>query len=266
MASETSLFYIAYRRTVPHILKVPLQRLAMREQRFFSAVAPPSEVALVPLEVLRLEVDHSTGLGLLMPWFASTLAELPQPMDEDVAMLALQRLRVALDFLHERGWLHCDVKPGNVFVDSRGLVWLGDYGLGATRAEFSEAVAEQMCSAADGRSRYGTPAYQCVDQDYRSDPCALDRTGLVITVLELLGRVPAGFPHTSPPLTLPTVTELARGVASAQLRAALLALLRPAAAGKHASVAHRARRKRDRCRQCSQRFWKAVRRLWKRAD
>ncbi len=38
----------------------------------------------------------------------------------------------ALDFIHDHGLLHCDVKPANIFLDDSMSAYLGDFGIAAT--------------------------------------------------------------------------------------------------------------------------------------
>lgn len=41
----------------------------------------------------------------------------------------LRPVAAALDFMHERGYLHRDVKPENILFDEHGHAWLGDFGI-----------------------------------------------------------------------------------------------------------------------------------------
>src|SRR5689334_9973380 len=41
----------------------------------------------------------------------------------------LEQLAFALDYAHEHGCIHCDVKPANMLLDSEGHVLLSDFGI-----------------------------------------------------------------------------------------------------------------------------------------
>ena len=53
----------------------------------------------------------------------------------------------ALDFVHERGYLHRDVKPGNILFDAHGNAYLSDFGIAHASQDAAEAVASGPASA-----------------------------------------------------------------------------------------------------------------------
>lgn len=54
------------------------------------------------------------------------------PLSREVALDCLSQIAQALIYLHERGVIHQDVKPSNIFVDGM-LFKLGDFGVAKTR-------------------------------------------------------------------------------------------------------------------------------------
>ena len=123
-----------------------------------------------------------------------------------------------LRFLHARGWLHADVKPANIFLDSGGGAWLGDFG-----------SSVPLAAAAAGAPLRGTPAFQSEDVAPAAAPLRFDLTGLAVSVLVLVGLLDVaaapwdGWPRAA-------VEAAAARVGCDALRAKVQALLRGEAA------------------------------------
>ena len=99
----------------------------------------------------------------------------------DEALTVLKGVSAALNYAHAHGVVHCDIKPGNVMIDSGGRVYLTDFGI----ARHAESVTATVGVA-------GTPAYMAPEQ-IRGDPVtpATDVYSLGVMAYELLvGRRP----------------------------------------------------------------------------
>ena len=75
-----------------------------------------------------------------------------KPLPFSTAMSILKAVAAALGYAHTNGIIHCDVKPGNIMIDSGGSVYLTDFG-----------IARHADSAATFGSS-GTPAYMAPEQ------------------------------------------------------------------------------------------------------
>ena len=127
----------------------------------------------------------------------ATLRQLIQTDDlsPDEALAIVPQICDALQFAHDEGIVHRDVKPENILLDQRGRVKIADFGLAklATRSEhdFTLTGTHQVM---------GTPRYMAPEQmegsrtvDHRADIYSL---GVVFYEM-LTGQVPAG--HFDPP-------------------------------------------------------------------
>ena len=97
----------------------------------------PVDSALVPTQVHSVTVssEHARTLQLgagsydvlKMPWYTASLHQLPQ-LSHELLCRGGRRLQQAVTAMHEVKLLHTDVKSANVFVDSFGAWFLGDFG------------------------------------------------------------------------------------------------------------------------------------------
>ena len=107
-----------------------------------------------------------------------------RPLDLPVTLWIVRQVAEALDGMHEAGWMHGDVKPGNVFISPEGHVTLLDLG-------FARGTGES--NAVDRRYFTGTGSYLAPESagstlaaDIRSDIYSL---GVVLFEM-LAGRLP----------------------------------------------------------------------------
>ena len=93
----------------------------------------------------------------------------------------MRQVGEALDYAHQRGVIHRDLKPGNIMLDESGNAYLSDFG-----------IARVMGSDLTGSAIIGTPAYMSPEQahgapiDARSDIYSL---GIVLFEL-ITGQEP----------------------------------------------------------------------------
>lgn len=113
------------------------------------------------ISVLTAGVDEPPYY-LVTPWLeGQTLAALldqqngPEGLDVPIALWTARQVAEALGALDEAGWIHGDVKPGNVFISPSGHVTLLDLGFARRREETGS-----VCSRpSPGRPVMGTCRY-----------------------------------------------------------------------------------------------------------
>ncbi|XP_060205312.1 uncharacterized protein LOC132633106 isoform X1 [Lycium barbarum] len=79
--------------------------------------------------------DHN--LWVIMPYMAGgsclhiLKAAHPDGFEETVIATVLREVLKGLEYLHHHGFIHRDVKAGNILIDARGGIKLGDFGVSA---------------------------------------------------------------------------------------------------------------------------------------
>src|SRR5262249_20141742 len=126
--------------------------------------------------------DRSSAAGTPNPESCTQLVGLTEAeYFRSVARVGLQAA-AALEYAHCNGVLHRDIKPSNLLLDTRGTVWIADFGL--AKADDSD----DLTSTGDivGTLRYMAPERFGGKADQRSDVFSLG-----LTLYEMLTFRPA---------------------------------------------------------------------------
>ncbi len=114
---------------------------------YFSGIKEPSNHTIPLLDVIELSIEKRI---IVLPW-KSPLDEVLQFRDrpDDVVSLCLQFIE-GVAFLHRHNVAHCDLKPGNVVVDTKSepvvspRLFIIDFDL-ALSVEGEETMTEGWC-------------------------------------------------------------------------------------------------------------------------
>ena len=128
------------------------------------------------------------------------------PLAISVVQRDVQQLASAVGYMHAQGVVHCDIKPDNVLVDTKGNVYLADFGV----SELIDKLKERV------EGHHGTPLFFSPDL-LQSGHCtpASDMWALGVTIYAMLfGRLPfngdnfitASHSILNDPLTFPPVS------------------------------------------------------------
>jgi serine/threonine-protein kinase len=148
-----------------------------------------------PNIVVIHDVGHQQGIyfivmELLEGHTLKQIVEEEGALSVERANRIVEQLAAALDYAHQRGFVHRDVKPANIFVGKDDHVTLTDFGIAKAASEAKQLTRTGMLM--------GTPEYMSPEQaegervDYRTDLYAV---GVVLYQM-LVGQVP--FRGTTP--------------------------------------------------------------------
>ena len=113
------------------------------------------------------------------------------PMPVRIAMGDwLRQVAGAIDFVHDRGFVHRDIKPGNILFDTYGNAYLGDFGVAKV---VTETQSNNDLDALTGEGLVlGTMDYMAPELAKGGKiTSAVDQYALAVTIFEILaGRKP----------------------------------------------------------------------------
>jgi serine/threonine protein kinase len=114
----------------------------------------------------------------------------PLPLSEIATYLT--QLADAVDYAHQHGMVHRDIKPGNVLLDEEGNVYLADFGIVRLFDRGQRAFDETPTTLTTTGKIYGTPTYMAPER-FKGEPAepAADIYALGVLAYQLVtGRVP----------------------------------------------------------------------------
>ncbi|MGH7568060.1 MAG: protein kinase domain-containing protein [Gemmatimonadales bacterium] len=149
-----------------------------REARTAAALDHPN---IIPI--------HRVSAGGELMWYSMKLLE-GQSLDtilkekEQLAfeetIAILDQVADALDYAHQHGVIHRDIKPGNIVLDERGRVTVTDFGIAKELQEASLSASGHML---------GTPYYMSPEQYLGAEVSgAADQYSLGVVAYQCLGR------------------------------------------------------------------------------
>src|SRR5207302_9579748 len=87
-------------------------------------------------------------------------------LEPEQALAIVPKICEALQYAHDEGIVHRDIKPGNILIDKKGRVQIADFGLAKLLGKPADMMATQSTAL------LGTPMYIAPEQF--SDPQKVD--------------------------------------------------------------------------------------------
>ena len=143
-----------------------------------------------PRIVKVLDVGEYDGLPFAVMQYlpGGSLQDRQQQLSAGNLASWLPGVAEALDFLHGQGYVHRDVKPGNILFDAHGNVYLGDFGIAKALAA---GAAKRTAQLTGTGMVLGTPEYMAPEliMGFKYDG-RVDQYALAATVYEVLSGKP----------------------------------------------------------------------------
>ncbi|XP_078433501.1 serine/threonine-protein kinase BLUS1-like [Wolffia australiana] len=171
--------------------------------------------------VLTAHCSFTVGsyLWVVMPFMAAgsllsiISSSFPDGLPESSISIVLRETLQALAYLHGQGFVHRDIKAGNILVDGDGSVKLGDFGVSASiyESQSSSSFSSSSSSSSCFRDMVGTPYWMApeVIQSHIGYGIKADIWSFGITALELAhGRPPLSHLPPSKSLLLRVTSRL----------------------------------------------------------
>jgi len=151
----SSAFYYGFvNNDKPCILKFnELASQAESEVAFYQRVIQNKHIGcqfLVNVSLVKFNQDflhehHKTSerVGLKMNHFVHTLASIPHNFKlAQKYFSCAKQVYSALEAIHSSSYAHCDIKPNNIFLDTNGDCFLGDYDAVKQIGEYVDRITE----------------------------------------------------------------------------------------------------------------------------
>lgn len=151
--------YLAMKILYPDLAedKIFIRRFK-REAQTLAKMHHPNIVRFYGLEkdidIVYILMDYVEGTTLRKEIFRAN-----RPFSTEQVIEIIQPICAALHYAHQSGFVHCDIKPANIMINTNGTVLLTDFGI----ARLTDSSTVTMVGS-------GTPAYMAPEQVQEKDP------------------------------------------------------------------------------------------------
>ncbi|MGA9115993.1 MAG: serine/threonine-protein kinase, partial [Bacteroidota bacterium] len=122
---------VALKRLFVSALGEEFRRQREREKRIYSKLSSKHVVPLLD------EFEHEGSYYLVFELMEHPLARYTEAVSVEEVVRWMEECLVGLRDIHVCGVLHRDIKPSNIFVDRRGSIRIGDFGVSGVAGSMS---------------------------------------------------------------------------------------------------------------------------------
>ena len=175
----------------PHAALIKDAEFAARFRREIRSLVQLTHANIV--KVMDVGVHDGLPFAVMQYLSGGSLEDRQQPCSPTEILEWLGDIADALDFMHQRGLIHRDVKPANILLDESGRAYLGDFGIAKVVAAGVESDEKGLTSTGTMIGTGEFMASEMLMPDLYSDEYdeRVDQYALAVTVYEMLaGRPP----------------------------------------------------------------------------
>eukprot|EP01012_Entosiphon_sulcatum_P010623 TRINITY_DN16254_c0_g1_i2.p1 TRINITY_DN16254_c0_g1~~TRINITY_DN16254_c0_g1_i2.p1 ORF type:complete len:362 (-),score=35.83 TRINITY_DN16254_c0_g1_i2:564-1649(-) len=140
------------------------------------------------------------SMAIIIPLYPRVLSSYTNKITAAIAKKIIDHISDALAALHFAGWVHCDVKPANIFIDQNGNFLLGDFGatrIGAHLREYDPHYLPPKYKTGVGFITATTALdYECLSRSVDELLASADKNDQ--SVQSVLHELASGYPSWSP--------------------------------------------------------------------
>lgn len=123
-------------------------------------------------------VNNSRYLWIVMPLMhGGSVMNIMQtdqkPLEEDIIAYVLLQVVHGIEYFHQSGHIHRDIKASNVLIDQMGHVYLGDFGVSAALQEAHNSESRELRQTFVGTPCWMAPEVPREPSSTHCSPCAL---------------------------------------------------------------------------------------------